>query len=523
MATYTYKDYTLAEYRLVQGQLTDSSVIVSLEDTASNLAGLTSQTISYFAADQLTKIRATDTNLSITPAQFDAIKPTGVTYDAATVVSIVADNTTLMGFTSQRLKEFKDNGVDALGSATPGTPWELTVAQYKAVIAQGLGFTQGDTITLRDTPANLQDLAKLSLTDIAALATNGVDTIATTGTKAPLTLSVAQAKALGAVKLGADFTTTISDKASLISGMSGTDFANALAAGVDAIAANDVPAATILISVDQATSLATDSAHITVTTAVTLADSGVNIARLTAAQIHRLAASGIKTVDVNSNATATSNKVSLTVAQVAAFVADGVKFSDGDIVTLSDTAANLGGLSKDTIAGLKTAGVSGITVKDGATLEWTADKAKVLDVTITSTGAVTLKDTGENIADLINAAQLGKLAGPAPGLGFTKINVDNPSDSTHGNDIALRVDQYKALFATALTFTAGDVVSIKDSGANLKGLPHRRRPDGAGQYQGRRQQCRHPLRHRHEHRQDQLRQAEGYRRCGRHQPHRRQH
>ena len=451
---FTYNDYTVAQYLLAHPLTNVGTQAARLVDTAANLAKITPEIAGYFAADKVTQISATDKNLAITTTQFDAIKTTGVTYDANNVVSIIADKATLTGFNATRLAEFKANGVDVLGSATPATAWTLTVAQYKAVTDAGLGFAQGDTITLLDTAANLQNNLVTSPTgatqvDIRSLAANGVDTIETSGNNAPLSFTVDQAKNLGAVKLATTFTATISDIANLISGMTGDQLAAASAAGFDAISANN--GSTITLSVDKATKLGALKA----VTAVTLTDSGTNIAKLTDVQIKTLADTNkILSYDVTDD-----NKVSLSAIQLAAIVAKKIAFTDDDIVTLSDLAANIQGLDAAIIAGLKAAGASGITVKDNRSLDLHADQADALNIRIKSTGAITLVDTGDEIVAKIDADQMGLLKG----LGFTKINVDRDA-------IALHVDQYQSLQASGLTFTTGDVVSLEDSGDQLSTL-----------------------------------------------------
>ena len=134
---------------------------------------------------------------------------------------------------------------------------------------------------------------------------------------------------------------------------------------------------------------------------VTLADTGANIAALSAAQISAFAGLNIDTID------STTNALSLTVAQYQAL--GGVTLTAADVVTLTDTAANIQGLSAAQIGAL--AGLRHrhdrchrhCPVADGCAVSG----ARRGDAD--GGGSVTLADTGANVAAL-SAGAIGDLA-----------------------------------------------------------------------------------------------------------------
>jgi hypothetical protein len=282
---------------------------------------------------------------------------------------------------------------DALGNVTvvaggqstvaTGSTIAVTVAQYFALGAAQLA--DYSTVVLADTGANL---AALSVTQIAALAGNGVDII--DATDDILSLNVARYLALGTVSLTAgDFVTLVNGGAAL-AGLSAAQFAALAGNGIDR-----VDSTTNALSLTVAQYLALGTVALTAADVVTLADTGANLASLSAAQFAALAGNGIDRID------ATDNALSLSVAQYLAL--GTVTLTVADVVTLADTGPNLAGLSAAQIAGLAGKRVDTINATDDTLSLSVAQYLALGPVTLTAADTVTLADTGANLAALSSA------------------------------------------------------------------------------------------------------------------------
>jgi hypothetical protein len=119
---------------------------------------------------------------------------------------------------------------------------------------------------------------------------------------------------------------------------------------------------------------------------VTLADTGANIAALSAVAFGNLAANGIDKIN------ATDNVLSLSVAQYQALGV--VTLAAGDVITLADTGANITTLSATDMAALADAGIDRIDATDN-TLNLTVAQYQALGtVALTASDTVTLVGTG---------------------------------------------------------------------------------------------------------------------------------
>ena len=150
------------------------------------------------------------------------------------------------------------------------------------------------------------------------------------------------------------------------------------------------PAGPLSLSVAQATALETAGGSAPSGDGVTLSDTAANIEGLTAAQIGGLNAIGVTAI------AATNASVSLTSAQAVALETAGLKVSapSGDTVTLSDTAANIDGLTPTQITGLDAIGVTGI-IASGAVILSVAE-AMALETAGLAISDPTLSDTAVN-------------------------------------------------------------------------------------------------------------------------------
>lgn len=186
--------------------------------------------------------------------------------------------------------------------------WSLKVAEFNAVKAASITFVAGESITISDTAENLQSA------DFAALKTAGATGV-TVSDNLKLTLSAEKA-------------TTIT-----------LPIASLSDAGLDRIDADNNT-----VTLDALKAKALGSIVFDASDTVTIKDSATNLGEtnLAAADITREAANGVDWLLSDE----TNHTLSLTVAQYRALVqslttALPLKLTGTDIVTLSDTAANL--------------------------------------------------------------------------------------------------------------------------------------------------------------------------------------
>lgn len=181
---------------------------------------------------------------------------------------------------------------------------------------------------------------------------------------------------------------------------------------------------------------------------VTLADTGANIAALSAADFGDLAANGIDKIN------ATDNVLSLTVAQYRAL--GTVTLAAGDVVTLADTGANIATLSATDMAALADAGIDKIDASDNALNLTVAQYQALGTVALTSSDTVTLVDTGTTLSAL-TASQIAALAA----AGVDQLDASN-------NVLSLTLAQYEAL--GSVTVAANDVLTLSGTGASIGAL-----------------------------------------------------
>ncbi len=218
-------------------------------------------------------------------------------------------------------------------------------------------------------------------------------------------------------------------------GAAGTGFVT----GVDAIDASDA----LSLTVAQLTGLVSDSVVLTSADAVTLADTGANIAAQTAAAIALLAGLGIDAID------ASDNVLSLTVEKASAL--GDVALTAGDTVTVADTGAAIAALSADAIAALIAAGVDAFDASTALSLTVDQYNAGVW----TAADAITLQDRGANIAAL-SADELTAMV--TAGVD-TFVSSNGLLNLTHA--------QLDAITTARLAVDANDLVRFVDTGENI--------------------------------------------------------
>lgn len=405
---------------------------VTVVGTGAEIAALTSAQIATFAARGVDRLDASDDALTLTRSQYLALGT--MTVAAADVVVLADTSGALLGLTPAQFGAMAAAGIDRI-DATDNVVI-LSAAQYLGL--GSVALTAGDTVTLRDTGANI---AALSAAVLAGLAAKGVDKIDANDNA--LALTVAQIEGIAAGMLTASDVVTLADAGATISAQADAFFTDLAGKGVDRIDATDD-----VLSLTVAKYLGLGTVALTAADMVTLADSGANLAALSASQIAALAGKGVDAID------ATNNVLSLTFAKLQAL--GTVTLAAGDTVTLADTTAALEAMSVADIAALAGKGVDRIDSLNN-TLTLSVAKGDALgDVVLTASDVVTAADTSAEL----QALSVGDLASLAGKL------VDR-IDATD-NVLTLTLAKLQALGTVALT--PADVVTLADTSTVLNAL-----------------------------------------------------
>ena len=465
---------------------------VTIVDTGANIASLTNTQIAALATNNVDAINASDDLITLAGDQAIALAGSVVTVSSSDFLILSDTGSNLAGISSTDYAAIAAKGFGIVTSS--GGSVSYTVAQYQAITNGGMAIDGANTVTLADTGANT---AALTAAQISALAGNGVDTIDTSNNT--LSLTVAKFAALGAVTLTAGDAVTIADTGANISTLTavqigtatvdtidatsgviswtkvkydagvtkisgesvtladtGTNLAAINAAGIGGLDAQvdayDATDNTLSLDLSQLDALTSATIALTAGDTVTATDSQANLEALTGTNFTNYIAQGVDRFD------STDNVLNLTVAQTNAVASGGGSFVTGDVVTVADSAANIGNLTSTQIANMSTALVDAI---DSATdaITWTAAKITALgNVDIATNDAVTISDTGANIAG-ITASQFTAIDGKSAAS-----VVLNASD----NAISFTVAQVNALGAT--TVHSSDAITIADTGANIGAL-----------------------------------------------------
>src|SRR6185312_8641445 len=207
-----------------------------------------------------------------------------------------------------------------------------------------------------------------------------------------------------------------------------------------------------------AQAIALENAHLRingpggVAVAVTMSDTGANIATVTAGQMGLLAATGVSRI------TSTSGGVTLNVAQALALESPAIKITvpTGSVVAVSDTALDIQALLTTQIAGLKAVGATILSASD-ANVSLTAAQAAALE----SAGVSLSPPSGGSDSILDTAANIQKLtATQIAGLGNLHVAQITASDAS----LALTVAQAAALETAGIRVAApGGSVTVSDT------------------------------------------------------------
>lgn len=379
----------------------DAADIITLLDTGAKIATLSAAQLGSAVIDF---IDASNNALTLSVAQEIAADAKLVLADTVTVLDTGAN---IAGMSVGQLSSAK---IDVIDSSTNAV--SLTVAQEVAADAK---LVLADAVTVADTGAAIAGMS------VGQLSSAKVDVIDATDNA--ISLTAAQEVAADAKLVPADVI-TVADTGANIAGLSAAQLGSAK---IDTIDATDNA-----ITLTVAKELAAD-AKLVVGDAITVADTGANIAAMTVPQ---LGSTKIDTID------ATDNAISLTVAQE---VTADAKLVVADAITVADTGANIAAMN---VVQLGSGMIDTIDASDNAISLSVAQEA-VADAKLVVADAITVADTGANIAGMSAAA-----------MASTKIDTIDASDNTLSLTVAQELSADTKL-------VLADFVTVADTGANI--------------------------------------------------------
>ncbi|MGO4704237.1 beta strand repeat-containing protein [Microvirga sp. 2MCAF38] len=433
---------------------------VTLVDTVAKLQALQPNDIAKLGAKHVDIIDAStsdpsgNTTITFNTFQAQALAGTATLTMAAGDQVVLFDKVSnLQSLTEEQITKLGAKGLDVIDAAdTLGSnadvAWNLSFLQAKALADTSITLASADDVTLNLTVPELQ---LLSGTQITALRAKGVDHINVTGLNTQaLILTVAQLDAFLAagINLATIQNVSIRDSGAALGTLTPEKIAQLSNLGVDILdASNDI----LVLSVAQANVLGTIA--MTADDSVTVLDTSTWLAELTAAQINALNLQGVDKIN------ALDDEWMMTIAQAKALANTGIFLATADDVTLKGTAAELATLSDTEITNLGKKNLDVIDVSGNALTLTAAQAAALADspsLRFAVDDAVTVSGAGAALAGL-SATQLAALS--AKGV--------DALDATD-NKLSLSVAQLAAL--GNLAFTAGDSVTLSDTGANLAAL-----------------------------------------------------
>lgn len=432
--------FTVAQLDALAGLDVTGLGNIILGDTGANIGSLAPGKIAQLASQGVVSIDASNDILVLSAAQLKALGTVGLT--ATDTITLLDTTAWLTELTAAQITALGAQGVDKINVLDD--EWSLTIAQAKALAGTGISLVAADGITLTATAA---ELATLSANDIIALGKKNLDLIDVSGNN-PFTLSAAQAVALagtGSLKFADDDMVVVSADGATLAGLTVEQIAALSAKGVDILSASDNQ---LRLSVAQVNALGNIQCN-----NVTLSDTGANLAALTAAQIAALRTKGIYDLD------ASDGELSLSMAQVDALGA--LRLTGLDTVSLFETgtklATLLSTLTADQIADLSAKGIDALNASDNQLSLSVAQFSALGNLGLTAADTVTLSDTGVKLANLL--ATLTPAALSAKG-----IDALDASD----NQLSLSIAQVNALGNLGLT--GDDWVTLSENGADLATL-----------------------------------------------------
>ncbi|WP_428683480.1 hypothetical protein [Reyranella sp.] len=356
-----------------------SDISVTVADTGVRLQRYTEEQLADMA-ERVDMLDATDDVLALTVAKFQALGPISLTSED--VVTLADTGANLAALTAAELAAAVAAGVDKINATDNAL--SLSVEQYRA-IAGTIELTAGDAVTLADTAAAL---GAMSVSDIAGLAGRGVDRIDVANNA--LTWSLAQVQSLGAVSLTVADKVTVAGTGAEIGALTPAQLSSLSAKGVDRLDVTDGA-----LTLTKAQALALRAISLADAAVVVVADTGSQLTKLTPDQIFDLWTKGVDRLDAN------NDSLTLTVAKYDAL--HGIGLTANDLITLSDSSANISALTASAIAALAAKGIDRVDAADGVLTLSVAQYRALGTVALTLADHVILADTSANLAALTPA------------------------------------------------------------------------------------------------------------------------
>jgi Ca2+-binding RTX toxin-like protein len=277
---------TVAQYQALGTVALTASDTVRLTDSGAALAALTPSNIALLASKGVDRLDSTTNSLLLTVAQYQALGTVALT--ASDTVRLTDSGAALAALTPSQIGGLAAKGIDWLDATDDALT--LNAAQAKAL--NGVMAANLDLVTVADTG---DQLAGLSAADITALNAAHIDRLDATTDR--LTLSVAQFLALGLITLTPADDAILTDTGAALASLSASRIATLAGKGFDQINATDD---ILTLSVAQATALG--GLVIGTGDLATVTDTGSRLASLSAAEIAAFDAAQIDRLDASDNA-----------------------------------------------------------------------------------------------------------------------------------------------------------------------------------------------------------------------------
>jgi Ca2+-binding RTX toxin-like protein len=448
-------DLTVQQYAsLGTVSLTADDFVTEL-DSGSLIAAQSIDTLSHLYSSGVDRIDASDDVLNLSVAKFlaldvFALSPPGsahspnivadsILLSAGDDVTLVDTGTNLASLTAAQISDLDSQGVDHLDASNDLLT--LSAAQFNAL--GDVGLTSADLVTISDKGNRLAGL------DVSIMASQGVDRIDATDNQLTLNKNFVDALASGEIGLTAADTVTMKISPGALSSLTAGQLANYAAQGVDIVdSTTDVQT----LTASQASAYANTGLKAAAADIVTVVDSSANVIANLGGLFGSLASSGIDQINL------TDDAISLSVAQANGL--GGVTFDASDLVTVADTSAAIQALTGDQIRALATAGVDILDASDNH-LTLSIDQvgnAYAGHIEFAAADVVTLADTSANL-EMANGEGFQI-------LGAMGVDVIDATD----NVLTLDLDQLGGIEDGGIKLTAGDVVTLADTGADLASL-----------------------------------------------------
>ena len=383
-ATNNVLSLTVAQYQALGAVTLTGSDLVTLADTGANIAALSPAQIGDLAANGIDTIDAIDNTLQLTLQQYDFLGTVTLTSaDTITMVLASGEFGALAPEISRPMRLLLSTCWTLTGGPTPLCRSPRSAGRGAACHVPG-----------RYRHCRYCDAFGLAPDGPALVAgPHGIDKI--DATDHVLSLTLEQYQALNTVALTSADAVTVTLTSAQFSALGAADFTTFGTKLVDVLDVDGATNSAVTVSAAQAAALvATGSPGLSIATGdiVTLADSGANISGLVAGQIGQLGADGIDKID------ATDHVLSLTVTQYQALGA--VTLTAADVVTLADTGANIAALSAGQIGGLAGDGIDKIDATDHVLSLTLEQYQALNTVALTSADAVTVTLTSAQFSAL---------------------------------------------------------------------------------------------------------------------------